>query len=594
MSNDRLPARAFLTSALSLALACGTAVAVTGSGSGGLVSGGMGADFGQSSVIDGRVEGSYHPQNVLVRFRADQTPEQINAALALVKSLAIVHEYSAVPGLMCIRVEGGMVDWAVQNLSANPGVAYAERDYYRFALAQEVPYGVPLVMAPQAWATPAGAGRGDGAVVAVLDTGVSIGHPDLPAPVLMETFIPGEAVDDLNAHGTHCSGTVLGLDNDIGVIGVAPQASLMIGKVLGNGGSGSNSGVLAGIQWAFDNQADVISMSLGGGAPSQAGEDLCQAVTDGGTIIIAAAGNANSDVPSYPGSYPSVVCVAAVDAGSNRAGFSNFGATVDISGPGVGVLSSIPLVSSQVTWGGTTVGANPLAGSASGVVSGLVYSCDIGDGAEDFPAAVAGNIAHIRRGLVPFAVKVQNAIDAGAVGVIVSNNASGNFNGTLQSSFPIIATGVSGEDGDTLLGLNGTQVTITNGRIGYGYAFFSGTSMATPHVAGVAALLVGSRLPGHVSATVLRQAMEEAASDLGDAGRDDLFGHGLVDAAAALTWMDQNNVCPADWNTDGGVDGDDVVSYFQAWDQGEADFNRDTSTDGDDVIDFFSRWDSGC
>jgi subtilisin family serine protease len=118
--------------------------------------------------------------------------------------------------------------------------------------------------------------------------------------------------------------------------------------------------------------------------------------------------------------------------------------------------------------------------------------------------------------------------------------------------------------------------------------------MATPHVAGVAGLLFASREPGHVSPTLIRQAIEASAQDLGDPGRDDLFGHGLARADLALAWLDANNVCPADWNGDQGVDGDDVIAFFADWDASDADFNRDGGTDGDVVIAFFTRWDSGC
>jgi subtilisin family serine protease len=547
-------------------------------------------DSGTSTLFDVTADGAYHPERVLVRFVETAGPDQIADAMRAAKSSGVVFEYGAVPGLMCIRVAGGTVDAAIAELSKNPAVLYAERDFYRVALAQETPYGIPMVGAPTAWTQT----RGLGAKVAVLDTGVDLAHPDLPAVIAAESFISGEAVDDLHAHGTHCSGTVLGLDNDIGVVGVAPSASLIIGKVLSNGGSGATSGIMAGCQWALDQYADVISMSLGGGSPSQAEEDLYLAIHNAGTLIVAAAGNANSDVPSYPGSYPSVMCVAAIDSNLNRAGFSNFGATVDISGPGVGVLSTIPLIDSSVVWSNIGHDGNALTGSAQGTVTGQVYFCGTGLAASDFPAAVAGNIAHIRRGGGTFAAKTQNAINAGAVGVVISNNAGGNFNGTLNASFPIIALSISQADGDELQTLDGTSVTLANGLVGHTYASFSGTSMATPHVAGVAGLLFASREPGHVSPTLIRQAIEASAQDLGDPGRDDLFGHGLARADLALAWLDANNVCPADWNGDQGVDGDDVIAFFADWDASDADFNRDGGTDGDDVIAFFTRWDSGC
>jgi len=551
-------------------------------------------DSSTSVLLDVKAVDAHHPERVLVRFVADVDAQTIERTLSKVNVREIVFAYSALPGLMCVRVEGGTVDQAIDVLSQDRSVMYAERDYMRSVLAQDTPYGIPMVGSPAVWSGGTQHSRGAGARLAVLDTGVDLTHPDLPTVVAAETFISGEAVDDYHSHGTHCSGTVLALDNDIGVVGVAPQASLLIGKVLGNGGSGATSGIMAGCQWALDNKADVISMSLGGGSPSQAEQDLYQAIHDAGTLIVAAAGNSNSDVPSYPGSYPSVMCVAAVDSAYAKASFSNFGATVDISGPGVGVLSTIPQIDATVTWNGTARDGNPLTGSQTGTITRPVYYCNQGLSAADFPAAVSGNIAHIRRGGATFASKVQLALDAGAVGVVISNNAAGNFNGTLNVGYPAIVLAMSQADGDALQGLNGTSVTLTNGMVGHTYASYSGTSMATPHVAGVAGLLIASRLPGHVSATEIRQALEASAQDLGTPGRDDTFGHGLARADLGIAWLNANGVCPADINDDGGVDGDDVIQFFTSWDAGNADFNRDGGTDGDDVIAFFARWDMNC
>jgi len=551
-------------------------------------------DAATSTLLDVKAPGAYHPEHVLVRFKAKSKPEHIKRVLKSIKSRGLVHSYAAVPGLYCIKVEGGTVDRAIRTLKKSSIVQYAERDLFRSALAQETPYGIVMVGSETVWATAGAHSAGAGARIAVLDTGIDFGHPDLPAVVASETFIPGESVDDLNTHGTHCSGTVLALNNDIGVVGVAPQASLMIGKVLGNGGSGASSGVMAGCQWAFDNNADIISMSLGGGGPSQAEQDLYQAIHDGGTLVIAAAGNSNTDVPSYPGSYPSVLCVAAIDSNYQRAGFSNFGPSIDITGPGVGVLSTIPQIDANVTWNESARDGNPLTGSQLGTITAQVYSCNQGLSAADFPAAVSGNIAHIRRGGATFASKVQLAAEAGAVGVVISNNAAGNFNGTLNGGSSMIVLGISQADGDELQTLDGTTITLTNGQIGHTYASYSGTSMSTPHVAGIAGLMVASRLPGYVSASELRLALESSAQDLGDPGRDDLFGHGLARADLAIRWMNENGICPADWNDDRGVDSDDVIDFFRDWNAVDADFNRDGETDTDDVVHFFQRWDSGC
>jgi subtilisin family serine protease len=207
--------------------------------------------------------------------------------------------------------------------------------------------------------------------VAVLDTGIDVNHPDFVgrlAPLRLRSFIPGETVDDRNGHGTHCAGTSLGFQQRINGArryGCAYRAELYVGKVLANNGSGADSGILAGINWAISNQCRIVSMSLG--APVRPGdtfstiyETVAQRalLSKPGTMIIAAAGN-DSRIPgtnnrfspprpvSRPANCPSIMAVAAVDSNLNVAPFSNGainanGGGVDIAGPGVAVFSSWP------------------------------------------------------------------------------------------------------------------------------------------------------------------------------------------------------------------------------------------------------------
>ncbi len=568
-------------------------------------------------IADGPAD-LYHQEQVLVRFEASATPAQIAAAHTAAGAMKTVWSYHLVPGLSCMQVPLGGVEAAVAAYRASPGVRYAEFDLWRHAMAQTTPYGIPMVGAPVVWSTGLGAGnRGAGARIAVLDTGIDLTHEDLPVPVLHESFINGQTVDDFNDHGTHVSGTVLAIDNDLGVIGVAPEASLMIGKVLSNGGSGPTSGVMAGAQWASDNGAHVISMSLGGGGESQAESDLYAAIVANDVLVVAAAGNANSDVPSFPGSYPSNVCVAAVDSSQNRANFSNFGVTVDITGPGVGVLSTIPDLTianvAQVTWEDAPRSANALTGSGTGTVVAQTIFCGIGNPAE-FPPSVAGNIAHIRRRgtsaatgeTMTFREKADNAIAAGAVAVIISNNAGGLFTGTLNNNYTIPIVGISQSDGDALEAISGVLATVRNTSEQVirtnPYASFSGTSMSTPHVAGVAGLLIGLYGPENITVAQLRDALESTAQDLGDPGRDDLFGHGLVRADLAKTYLDTIIVitpgCPADFNGDGNTDPDDlsdyIACYFAQPPCAAADFSGDGNTDPDDLSDYISAFFGGC
>ena len=201
---------------------------------------------------------------------------------------------------------------------------------------------------------------GKGIKVAVLDTGIDLKHPDLVSRIKSTaSFIDGETVQDsIVGHGTHCAGTVAGPLNSTGNIryGVAPEAELLIGKVLSNKGSGFDDSILDGIDWAAEQGARIISMSLGSKrmkdrpyAPHY--ERIAKRLLEKGVLIIAASGN-DSNRPAYtmptsnPAACPSIIAVAAVDMYTNIAFFSNCQmdsiGEINISAPGVSVYSSWP------------------------------------------------------------------------------------------------------------------------------------------------------------------------------------------------------------------------------------------------------------
>lgn len=204
---------------------------------------------------------------------------------------------------------------------------------------------------------------GRGIRVAVLDTGFDLDHPDFLGRVVShKSFIQGQAVNDLNGHGTHCIGTALGFQQTAGGArryGCAFRSEIYVGKVLSNQGSGSDTGILAGINWAITNQCRVISMSLGarvqpGESFSPIYENVAQRAlrSNPGTLIIAAAGN-ESQRPGIiapvgrPANCPSILAVAALNSGLGIAPFSCGGINpngggVDVAGPGVAVFSSWP------------------------------------------------------------------------------------------------------------------------------------------------------------------------------------------------------------------------------------------------------------
>ncbi|MET9854533.1 S8 family serine peptidase [Streptomyces sp. NPDC006450] len=211
---------------------------------------------------------------------------------------------------------------------------------------------VPLIGAPEAWA----AGyTGKGVKVAVLDTGIDVNHPDFAGLIDGTTsFVPGEGVTDVNGHGTHVAGTIVGSGAASGGAdkGVAPGADLFVGKVLGGPeGSGQDSWVMAGMQWAAESGADVVNMSLGNSYPTDGSDPMSQMVdalsAQYGTLFVIAAGNAGPESISAPGAAASALTVAATDKQDQLASFSSTGPLAysggmkpDIAAPGVDITAA--------------------------------------------------------------------------------------------------------------------------------------------------------------------------------------------------------------------------------------------------------------
>lgn len=244
-----------------------------------------------------------------------------------------------------------------KSLESDPSIEYVEEDYIATILvweepqekalagAQTTPWGVSKIRASEVW--PSG-DTGTEVKVCIIDTGITHNHPDLKDNYKGGYNFVNNTADPLddNGHGTHVAGTVAALDNDIGVVGVAPKASIYSLKSLDSNGSGSYSNIIAAIQWAIDNKMQIISMSLGGSSYSKALEDKCKEAYNAGILIIASAGNSggdgSKDTVGYPAKYDSVVAVAATDSSDARASFSSVGAEVEIAAPGVSIPSTVP------------------------------------------------------------------------------------------------------------------------------------------------------------------------------------------------------------------------------------------------------------
>ena len=202
---------------------------------------------------------------------------------------------------------------------------------------QELPWGVNRIDAEHAWPDY----TGTDVKVAVVDTGIDKDHPDLAVAGGVNCGRgPAKKWDDDNGHGTHVAGTIAALDNEIGVVGVAPEASLWAVKVLDRNGEGYVSDVIEGIEWCIANGMQVVNMSLGTNSDIQSLHDACDAAEAAGLLLVAAAGNDYGNGVDYPAAYDTVIAVSATDASDAFASFSDFGPQVELAAPGVDVPST--------------------------------------------------------------------------------------------------------------------------------------------------------------------------------------------------------------------------------------------------------------
>ncbi|MBI3185004.1 MAG: S8 family serine peptidase [Myxococcales bacterium] len=423
---------------------------------------------------------------------------------------------------------------AVAALEKSPHVEYVEDDPRRFPSAQSVPYGIDMVQAPLAWPLATGVNR----TVCVIDSGFYVGHQDLQSAGV--SGYPAGWDKDGCGHGSHVSGTIAALNNADGVVGVLPNGvNLHMVKVFGDDCSWTySSGLVDALNRCRSAGANVVSMSLGGSFKSITEQRAFNDAYAAGVLSVAAAGNGGNTTFSYPASYSSVISVAAVDSAKQHASFSQRNSQVELAAPGVAVLSTVPwLESNSLTVDGASYQANYVDGAArtAGVLGALVDG-----GLCDSVGSFAGAVVLCQRGTISFLDKVKNVQAGGGAAAVIYNNAPGNFFGTLgtgnTSAIPAIS--LSQEDGQFLvsqkLGLSGTVVSLLS-KPASGYEAWDGTSMATPHVSGVAAL-VWSYNSAWTNEQI-RKALQATAEDLGDAGKDNSFGYGLVQAKAALDYL---------------------------------------------------------
>jgi len=452
-------------------------------------------------------------------------------------------------------------DAAATALASNPHINFVEVDQIRVPLSttnlsggQVTPYGISMVQADQ---LSVGANGGD-ITVCIIDSGYSINHPDLSSDPSRISASPdsgsGDPYNDTCHHGTHVAGTIAALNNTEGVVGVVPNnVKLHIVKVFGNDTDpcawSYSSDLVAAAETCRVAGANVVSMSLGCSGGPKNGPFACSSKTERakfdqleaeGILSIAAAGNDGNSDYSYPASYKSVMSVAAVDESENVASFSQYNNEVEIAAPGVSVLSTVPQGEGRdasLDVGTASYDAAGMEGSP--LASGTGPLVDCGDGSSTCTGA-AGAVCVIQRGTIAFSDKVLACQNGGGVAAIVYNNEPGMLYGTLGGvTTTIPSIGVAPDTGTALLASLGQSATVA--LTATDYAYFDGTSMATPHVSGVATLVWSQNTSW--TASQIRDALDASAKDLGAAGRDSYFGYGLVQAKAAVDYLQNGPSC---------------------------------------------------
>ncbi|MEV3530638.1 S8 family peptidase [Paenibacillus larvae] len=230
-------------------------------------------------------------------------------------------------------------------------------------LYKQYQWNLPLIETESSWSYNKGS---KDLIVAVVDTGVDLNHPDLKGHLVPGTNIvnPDQPPQDDVGHGTHVAGVISAeTNNQLGVAGMSWYNCIMPVKVLDSSGAGSTYAVAQGIIWAADHGAKVINLSLGNYASSMFLHDAIRYAYDKDVVLIAASGNDNTEQPGYPAAYPEVLAVSATDSQKLKAAFSNYGDYIDVAAPGVSIASTYPS-NQYAALSGTSMATPHVAGLA--------------------------------------------------------------------------------------------------------------------------------------------------------------------------------------------------------------------------------------
>jgi len=292
----------------------------------------------------------YRKREVVVRFKDNPTPKQLDrmrveTGAVSVKQLGYAYVFDS----------KDMTTAQLMDYFKNHNVEYVEPHYMYVTnetkahasdivpndeLYDRYQWNLPIIQTPAGWSFTKGA---EEVIVGVVDTGVTLGHPDLQGHLVdgYNVVDPAKPPEDDVGHGTHVAGVVSALvDNGQGVAGMTWYNKVMPVKVLDSTGMGSTYSVAEGIIWATDHGAKVINMSLGNYASASFLHDAIRYAYDRDVVLIAATGNDNTSEPGYPAAYPEVFAVSATNQSQEKASFSNYGDYVDVVAPGENIAST--------------------------------------------------------------------------------------------------------------------------------------------------------------------------------------------------------------------------------------------------------------
>jgi serine protease len=410
-------------------------------------------------------------------------------------------------------------------------------------LEEIIPWGLEMIQADQLDA-------GDNEiVVCIVDSGIALEHPDFVSDMItgndtVKFYGPRwDWKTDKRGHGTHVAGIIAAMaDNGVGVKG-AGSFRLHITRALGDDGRGYESDIRFAVQQCVDAGAHIINLSLGGPYMSyRSNLYYTQVVEEFGIMMVAAAGNDGTTDKVYPASHPSVISVGAVYEWGTRCHYSNMGDQLEFAAPGHNIMSTTVSASSVHT-NDFAYHAVHINGALDGSATSELVYCDVDD--SKCKNAKKGGICLMTKDGTSIQDMLESCQQGGGTGAVIfhANSDSDITNWSVaQGTITIPAVAVKRSIGSQLmLETIGDTVTIgdaDNDEIEYTYTEYTGTSMASPHVAAAAALLWSHF--GECTNHQIRYALAMTAHNP-EGGCDESYGYGVVKAEDAYEWLSEND-----------------------------------------------------